>query len=339
MAKWIWRLYAGEQGLWAKILRAKYLGERDLLADKHRPGSQFWNAIQKIKHVFGMGARHAIHNGRATRFWVDWWHEKGPLKDLFPGLFAIASEPLATVATLFLGNQCRLTFRRELGFGERVELANVARLVETIHLSEPQDRISWSLEPNGKFSVRSLYKSLCQGIPHKYYGIVWEIKVPLKVRIFLWQLSKRRLPSNDNIRRRKGPSNGTCALCLEVEDNNHIFFRCPLACFMWSAVRDLLGCSWNPTCFADIFRYMCVHVGQTRRVLWLACAALLWSLWNVRNKFTIEGSFPTNPANGLYKMTVYLQAWKLLARRGDRQAVELVIGRIRALHASIRDSV
>jgi hypothetical protein len=55
MAKWIWRLYAGEQGLWADILRAKYLGERDLLADKHRPGLQFWNAIQKIKQVFGMG--------------------------------------------------------------------------------------------------------------------------------------------------------------------------------------------------------------------------------------------------------------------------------------------
>nr|XP_051201760.1 uncharacterized protein LOC127315299 [Lolium perenne] len=159
MAKWIWRSYAGEQGLWAKILRAKYLGERDLLADKHRPGSQFWNAIQKIKHVFGMGARHAIHNGRATRFWVDWWHEKGPLKDLFPGLFAIASEPLATVATLFRVTERRLTFRRELGFGERVELANVARLVETIHLSDPQDRISWSLEPNGKFSVRSLLGS------------------------------------------------------------------------------------------------------------------------------------------------------------------------------------
>ncbi|XP_071674451.1 uncharacterized protein [Lolium perenne] len=201
LAKWIWRLYAGEQGLWAKILRAKYLGERDLLADKHRPGSQFWNAIQKIKHVFGMGARHAIHNGRATRFWVDWWHEKGPLKDLFPGLFAIASEPLAMVATLFLGNQCRLTFRRELGFGERVELANVARLVETIHLSDPQDRISWSLEPNGKFSVRSLYKSLCQGIPHKHYGIVWEIKPHWKESIVHWFTGRNHVQSQQKIKR------------------------------------------------------------------------------------------------------------------------------------------
>jgi hypothetical protein len=33
---------------------------------------------------------------------------------------------------------------------------------------------------------------------------------------------------------------------------------------------------------------------------------------------------------------VYLQVWKVLARRGDRQAVELVIGKIRALHATFR---
>jgi RsiW-degrading membrane proteinase PrsW (M82 family) len=83
---------------------------------------------------------------------------------------------------------------------------------------------------------------------------------------------------------------------------------------------------------------MCVHVGQTRRFLWLACAALLWTLWNLRKKFTIGGVFPAHPSSGLYTMTMYLQVWKLLARREDRQAVELVIGKTRALHASIRDS-
>jgi hypothetical protein len=117
LTKWIWRLYAGEQDLWADILMAKYLVDKDLLSDKHRPGSQFWNDIQKIKHVFCMGDRHVVHNGRATRFWVDWWHERGPLKDRFPGLFAIATEPLATIAVLFWDNECRITFRRELSFG------------------------------------------------------------------------------------------------------------------------------------------------------------------------------------------------------------------------------
>jgi hypothetical protein len=47
--------------------------------------------------------------------------------------------------------------------------------------------------------------------------------------------------------------------------------------------------------------------------------------------------FSVHPSDGLYKITVYLQVWKLLARRGDWQAVELLIGKIRALHASIRD--
>jgi hypothetical protein len=36
MAKWIWKLYTGEQGLWEEILRNKYLRSKDLLVDSHR---------------------------------------------------------------------------------------------------------------------------------------------------------------------------------------------------------------------------------------------------------------------------------------------------------------
>jgi hypothetical protein len=35
---------------------------------------------------------------------------------------------------------------------------------------------------------------------------------------------------------------------------------------------------------------------------------------------------------------MYLQVWKLVARRKDHEAVEWVIGRIRTLHSTIRDS-
>ena len=51
MAKWIWRLYAGEQGIWADILRNKYLVNKDLLVDSHRPGSQSWGwSLHYISH-------------------------------------------------------------------------------------------------------------------------------------------------------------------------------------------------------------------------------------------------------------------------------------------------
>jgi hypothetical protein len=122
-----------------------------------------------------------------------------------------------------------------------------------------------------------------------------------------------------------------------VEDTAHIFFLCPLARFMWSAVRELLGCTWNPTCFAELYRLLDDLVGQTKRVLWICCSALCWGLWNIRNKFSIEGIFPSQPADALYKMLMYLQVWKPVARRQDREALELAIGRLRSLHANFRD--
>jgi hypothetical protein len=126
---------------------------------------KFWNAIEKIKHVFSLGAKHNVCNGPATRFWLDWWQGRGPLRDRFLGLFAIVADPEATVAEIFQDNTFRVTFCRELGFGERVEWDNLSRLVEGLTLSEPRDLISWSLEPSGSFSVRSLYKRMCEGIP------------------------------------------------------------------------------------------------------------------------------------------------------------------------------
>jgi hypothetical protein len=108
---------------------------------------------------------------------------------------------------------------------------------------------------------------------------------------------------------------------------------------MWSAVRELLDCSWNLTCFADLYKLLDDLSGKTKRMFWIGCTALCWATWNIRNKFTIEGSFPSQPADGLYKMLIYLQAWKPMARRRDWEALEHAIGRLRTLHASIRDRV
>ena len=158
-----------------------------------------------------------------------------------------------------------------------------------------------------------------------------------KIKIFLWQLIMKQLPSNDNIRRRRGPTTGRCALCGEFKDMNHIFFTCPLARFMWSAVRELLGCEWNPSCFAGLYREVRKYAGQTKHVLWIACVALVWTLWTTRNKFTIEGTLPTQVTNGLYKLSMFLQVWKPVTRRSDKGAMELTISRIRSLYASIME--
>jgi hypothetical protein len=40
-------------GLWADLIRAKYLGEHDLFSPLvPTKGSQFWNSIQRVKWYF-----------------------------------------------------------------------------------------------------------------------------------------------------------------------------------------------------------------------------------------------------------------------------------------------
>jgi hypothetical protein len=105
---------------------------------------------------------------------------------------------------------------------------------------------------------------------------------------------------------------------------------------MWSAARELLACSWNPACFADVYRYLRRLKGQHKRVFWMCFAALCWSLWTTRNKFTIEGFFPNQPSHVLYKMASYLQVWRPVAKRKDRAALGAAADKIRTLLGALR---
>jgi hypothetical protein len=97
MMKWIWKLYQNAQGLWADLIRDKYLGDRDLFASEvPTHGSQFWRAILKIKWLFKLGARHHVRNGKQTFCWQDWWSGSGPLHLRFARLFSCCDQPFIT---------------------------------------------------------------------------------------------------------------------------------------------------------------------------------------------------------------------------------------------------
>jgi hypothetical protein len=111
LLKWIWKLYQEAEGLWADLLRAKYLGERDIFAaETPTRGSQFWTALQKIKWYFKLGAKHHVENGGKTYFWFDWWLGSAPLQDRFPSLFDICAFPNIMVRDAFQGEEWGIVF-------------------------------------------------------------------------------------------------------------------------------------------------------------------------------------------------------------------------------------
>ena len=198
MAKWLWRLITEEnnQALWARIIRAKYPSAANILVSTPVGGSQFWHNLHKVRDAFRLGLKFKLGNGTRILFWTDWWSEESPLSIRFPRLFDICSFPNCSVAQAHNGEGWLIRFRRTFGPDE---LAQWGQLWAEIEHQEPlhtPDFISWALEPSGTFSTKSLYSRLCQGDKWPYARAIWDASVPLKVKIFTWQLAIDRLPTS-----------------------------------------------------------------------------------------------------------------------------------------------
>uniref|UniRef100_A0A8I6YL32 Reverse transcriptase zinc-binding domain-containing protein n=1 Tax=Hordeum vulgare subsp. vulgare TaxID=112509 RepID=A0A8I6YL32_HORVV len=58
---------------------------------------------------------------------------------------------------------------------------------------------------------------------------LWKAPLPLKIKIFVWQLLRDCLPSGTEVLKRHGPDNGICPLCHVPETGSHILFSCVVA--------------------------------------------------------------------------------------------------------------
>jgi hypothetical protein len=89
--------------------------------------------------------------------------EQGPLRERFTSLLSITAESVASVAWALRSGEWVIPFRLELWVDERNERCNLLWCIHGTQLSADPDGISWTLDPSGKFSVRSPYQKLCQG--------------------------------------------------------------------------------------------------------------------------------------------------------------------------------
>jgi hypothetical protein len=184
----------------------------------------------------------------------------------------------------------------------------VASITETTTLSHGQDKIVWRLDQSGVFTVKSMYAKLSQGASIAHFKDLWAARVPLKIKIFSWQIALDRLPSSLNVAAKRGPGNGRCALCNVEEDVTHIFFVCSPAKLAWSVLRQLLGCSWCPGNFAQFFAIVSSFSGRFKRMIWLLFIAQSWALWLLRNKLTIESRVMNHPADVIFKTMLFYAA-------------------------------
>ena len=252
-----------------------------------------------------------------------------PLCHKFPSLFNICVNPSLWVA-MAIAEGCH--FRRTLGPSGTLQWHELNTIITSTVLGADHDEIVWTLDPSGRFSVKSMYAFLAQGATSPHHRDLWEAKLPLKIKVFAWQLAMDKLPSALQIASRFGPSDGKCALCGAWENAAHIFFKCSLAQFAWSTLRESLGRDWRPANFVQLRAILLSLSGRDRRLFWVLFLAQSWALWLVRNKLAIEKKLIRHPADILFKTLLFLQLWLLALKSKDQEGARWIIDEIGRAH-------
>lgn len=155
------------------------------------------------------------------------------------------------------------------------------------------DTIIWKTTQGGNYTVKLAYH-ICVDLlllspasaQNNTLGMnIWNLKIPPRVRSFLWRLTQQCLPPRTNLNTKGTPCKESCVMCESfVETHMHIFFACTKAkefqenIGLENVIRELLLQSINFTILLFDFFFDRLSSQQQQIVV-----MLIWSLWKSRN--------------------------------------------------------
>ena len=120
-----------------------------------------------------------------------------------------------------------------------------AQVILGIPLSSRQvpDTLIWAGTKSGRYTTKSAYKLLSSSPSvgpsnpsafSKSWNQIWELKVPNKIKHFIWRACRESLPTKKNLFSKKVTRNATCDLCHDgVEDVIHTLWGCQVLKEVW----------------------------------------------------------------------------------------------------------
>lgn len=151
--------------------------------------------------------------------------------------------------------------------------------LQFVSLSDSHDRVEWMLSSNKSYLTRSLYRFLTdRGVASRIAGYIWKAKIPLKIKIFLWQVFNNKLQVAQSLIRRGWKGNLKCCLCVFPETVNHIF-SCHLAKFVWSIIREIFNIGHKPNSLEEFCSDWMQGKGPVSKSLLTVLFGFAWTLW------------------------------------------------------------
>ncbi|WVZ50906.1 LOW QUALITY PROTEIN: hypothetical protein U9M48_002112 [Paspalum notatum var. saurae] len=198
LSKWLYKLL-NEDGAWQELIKKKYLHHKSITQVR----LSILVGFDGVRNQFLSFGSFRTQNGRCVRFWEDKWNGRRAFMDLFPNLYRIVRKKHVTVASVLNSVPLNISFRRTLIGDNLVSWYELVLKVANISLAKGNNEFRWDLNKGGAYSVQFLYNVLIQDRSIPRNSKLWKLKIPLKIKIFLWYLKNRVILTKDNLVKRK----------------------------------------------------------------------------------------------------------------------------------------
>jgi len=98
-----------------------------------------------------------------------------------------------------------------------------------------------------------MYAHLLNGHTRFLRKYLWKLKIPLKIKVFMWFLNKKVLLTGDNLAKRNWNGSKKCCFCDAEEKVEHLFLSCPF--------NRLIGRIIYSTYHHQLISPICLEIG------------------------------------------------------------------------------
>lgn len=198
--------------------------------------SYIWRSIIWGREALNLGLRWRIGNGQKVNIFQDPWLPR-------PSAFKPITTPDSVntnwqVSELLLTNPLCWDMLKINNIFWPVDRDLVTGIPLSFNVVE--DTVMWHFDRNGIFTVKSCYKAIKNNAPaancsspgslQSWWSFLWSLKIPNKIKVFIWRCYHDILPSLNNLGRRGINIQSYCRRCGEgIEPIWHALIACDVA--------------------------------------------------------------------------------------------------------------
>ncbi|KAM6544107.1 hypothetical protein CsatB_008554 [Cannabis sativa] len=283
LSKQGWRLLCKPHTLVGRLFQARYFAGKDFLRAELGSNPSFvWRSIFETVDMVRMGARRRVGNGSTIHILSDPWlpcDENPRVSSNHPALLDHNVDAL-------METDC---FAWDVDLVRDLFNTRDAQLILSIPLnsSRSDDVWFWSFESSGNFSVKSMYRHLQQRkeddlqlVGSDFWGKLWRLKVPPKVKDLVWRAASNCLPTKSMLRYKRVNIDATCPVCSSSNETIlHRLVDCSFARACWVNTGLGVDLDHSGTFTGWIEASFQSFDGDQRKIIAMTC----WAIWKARN--------------------------------------------------------